>query len=175
VIELADLGFEPVTLIEEMGDSPRAGIALFCGVSYRFRPAMVPASVPLRGVWCDLLPVDSAQGLPVVADGEFRPRRSEDANGREFEVRWTSIGSPGLSTHPKIRELLADFFRRLVAGTATGAHWDVFIVEHYLDPVAEEGRSACAAMLGGRGVDGILEEVERDRLLGWARRLQGAV
>jgi hypothetical protein len=30
-------------------------------------------------------------------------------------------------------------------------------------------------MLGGRGVDGILEEVERDRLLGWARRLQGAV
>jgi len=173
MLDLAAVGFEPVTLIEDLDEVPRVGVALFRGVSFKFRPSSSPPTSAPRGLWCDLVPENPADGLCVLADGEIRPRKGS-TTAREFEVRWTSLGSPGLASHPRIRHLLADFLDRLAAGTSTDAHWDVFIVEHYPDRVAEEVRTRCAGMLGGERAASPIEPAQRGQLLDWAQTLRRA-
>ena len=171
IMEFRDLGFESVLSIDAADPYPRAGLATFRGVQYRFRSATVAPRAPARGRWYELAPVDSSQGLPIVADGEFRRRPAVD-EGQHLEVRWTSVGSPGLSTNPRIRGLLATFLEGLAAETATDAHWDAFIIEHYEDPLVEQIRGDCAAMLGGDNHDTDLDSAKRAQLFEWASQLR---
>lgn len=153
-------------------DGPRGGVADFRGVRYRFSPNETSVFLQhARGRLCDLTPVDPSQGLPMLADATFRP-----APGREggWEVAWNSFGSPGLVRDPNLREHFAAFLERLAAGTATSAHTNAFLVEHYLDALVEETRRACAGLLYHAG-DALVfarESPQREQLLAWAAALR---
>ena len=165
--DISNLGFEPVTSVRDLAQTPRAGTATFRGVPYDFRPStFVPTWVP-RGLLCDLNAIDPKKGLPMLAEGEFRR-----ASDERFEVRWTSLGSPGLPRAPDIRTMFAGFLQQLANGTATGALWDAFVVEHYPDELLEDTRRACVRMLGGRGALSPLRPAEQAQLLSWAEALR---
>ena len=173
MIEFANLGFEPVLAVEDMAHGPRSGVAHFCGVPYAFEPSTSPSEgwTPW-GLLCDLRPNDPATGLPMLADGVFRSRRSD----QRLEVRWTSLGSPGLASAPNLRARFADFLERLAAGTATLAHWNAFEVEHYQDALVEQIRVDVVRLFEvwteefslQRGT----EPYHRSRLLAWAQSLR---
>jgi hypothetical protein len=169
VIDVADVGFEPVVYIRDGGDVPREGRAFFRGVLYEFNPSTVRLTWPPPGLLCDLLPVDSRQGLPMLAAGEFR--RSASSGVPVFEVHWTSLGSRELVGHPEIGRLFADFLERLAAGEATGAHWDAFAVNHYADAAVEDVRRKTVQMFVAHASLAAAPE-ERDRLLSWASALR---
>jgi hypothetical protein len=170
-IDISNLGFEPVTFIRDLAETPRAGTAMFCGVPYDFRPSTFVPTWPPRGLLCDLKAIDPDEGLPMLAEGEFRKLAASNAG---FEVRWTSLGSPGLPRAPGIRAMFASFLERLANGAATGAHWDAFLVEHYLDDLLEETRRACVGMLGGRDALSPLQSGEQAQLHSWAQALLAA-
>ena len=170
MIDLANVGFEPVVDIRDGGDVPREGQAFFRGVLYEFRPSAVRVTWPPSGLPCNLLPVDSRQGLPMLAVGEFRASPSSGAP--VFEVRWTSLGSPDLVGHPEIGRLFAGFIEQLAAGAATGAHWDAFAIHHFADAAVEEVRRQTVRMFVGRASLAALSPTERDRLLSWADALR---
>jgi hypothetical protein len=109
---------------------------------------------------------DAFQGLPMLALAEFR---SDPDRG--LIVRWTSLGSPGLAGDVRSRTLFAEFLVRLAEGSATLAHWDAFIVEHYPDILVEDIRRACVRMFLHRTALGPLGEAERVQLHAWATAL----
>src|SRR5688572_23331230 len=101
--DLPEPGFESVTLVEEFDDRerfPRTGVAPFRGVAYGFRMRQ-PKSERSRPMY-DLAPMDPEQGLPVLAEAEFRRVHVGPERSDQLEVRWTSLGSPGLATDPRI-------------------------------------------------------------------------
>lgn len=176
-----DLSFQRVTRIDEADDAPISGEATFCGVSYKFR-RISPASIWQN--WCppdtcfELHPIDTGSGLVMRALGRFRKltalqSNASPMNGTEpLEVRWTSLGAVGLNESRELRHRFAEFLDRLASGTATAAHWDAFVVNHYTDELVENARRECAKLLLDRGANQSCSDSERQELLQWVRRLQ---
>lgn len=167
------LPFEPVHQVVTGESGPLGGEANFRSVRYRFAPNETSSlQRHVRGRLYDLTPVDAWQGLPMLAEGTFRP-----APGREggLEVFWNSFGCPGLASDPALRERFAGFLERLAAGTATSAHCDAFFVEHYPDREVEETRRACVGLLydaGARALECAQESRYREQILARAARLR---
>jgi len=167
------LQFEPVHHVEPGSAEPLGGEADFRGVRYRFTPNQAsPIRRNVRGMLYDLAPVDPSQGLPMLAEGTFRPAASRDG---ALEVSWNAFGSPGLAVDPAIRERFAGFLERLAAGTATRAHSDAFFVQHYPDPEVEEARRWCVGLLydAADALQSARESPHREQILARAARLRG--
>jgi hypothetical protein len=160
--------------VDDSAAGPRAGIAAFAGIPYAFTPSTYEPGWKPRGLLCDLRPVDPNTGLPMLADGVFRPRRAGDG----FEVHWTSFGSPGLATDPALRSPFAEFLERLASGTATLAHWDAFIVAHYPDERVEDIRRGVVRLFEAWGPGFSLRDgmaaPNQTQLVEWATALRAA-
>ncbi len=171
MIDFLQLGFEDVLRIDEFEGVPRRGLALFRDVPYAFTPDPQPIQGEPKGVSCHLNPIEPNSGLSMRAVGFFR---SAPESATNFQVRWVSFGSPGLTTHPRLRELFAEFLERLAAQTATAAHWDGFLVEHYPDHLVAEVRHECVQLLYHNQDPLIPLPSQQTILRQWAQRLRHA-
>jgi hypothetical protein len=131
-----------------------------------------PLRQGLRGKLFDLTPVDESQGLPLLAEGNFREARG-GAGG--LEVFWNFMGCPLVEEDPAIRERFAGFLERLAAGTATPFHLAAFFLQHYPDAEVEETRRACVGLLYhfDDAMTGARQSPQREQILAWAAELRG--
>lgn len=178
---LDDSGFEPVFQINLADGLPVSGTANFCGVRYEFHRISPPDHWPeifADSPCFELRPLDADSGLVMHARGTFRTvtalpsQHSSIPEIESVEVHWTSFGSVELQASSDYRTRFAEFLDRLAAGTATAAHWDAFIVNHYPDHAVENVRRDCARLLSDRPADVAISETDERQLRQWAVELR---
>lgn len=162
--QIEDLSYQPATNVVCDDDGPLSGQTMFCGVSYTFlRRQDDHPNANNWGDWYDLYPVVLGSGLPMRAMAHFRSADS---------VRWTSMGSPILKDTTDLRSIFCEFISRLIAGTATYAHWDAFCVAHYRDPILEQVRRDCVRLFMKRDTLSALTPTEVDTFMSLLKRLK---
>ena len=148
--------YTPATISARDSNGPISGTALFRDVPYRFfRCLDSPPSGVGSHEWFVLEPVDPNTGLEMMAVGRFR---ADDA------VWWNSFGSPTLNNQSDNRQMFIEFLNRLVAETATRAHYDAFCIAHYADNELEHVRRECVRLFLDRESIYPLDNHERGTL-----------
>ena len=151
-----NITYTSATVSARDSNGPISGTSLFREVPYRFSRCL---DSPPNGVdaheWFDLEPIDPTTGLDILAIGRFR---EDDA------VSWNSFGSPSLNSQSNNRQLFIEFLNRLVAETATRAHYDAFCVAHYIDDELELVRRDCVRLFLDRESMYPLSDHERGTL-----------
>ncbi|HET7230330.1 MAG TPA: GMC family oxidoreductase [Longimicrobium sp.] len=138
--------YMPVHEMETGPDGPLRGITEYHGVRCRFSVNDTsPFRAYVREPLYDLVPLDEADGLPIIATGKFRPAGAEDG---ALEAFWFFHDCPAIEPgDPAMPLRFADFVERLASGTATPVQWVSFIIQHYPDQQLEEVRRKTCGIL----------------------------